>query len=1048
MDEVTKLARKHGVIQKIDPFELQYDHQPWYKTLTEFEFFSSKCPPPVHIVDLACVDPHKYYNGHQLKKQVAEKLHAGYDFTTSEGLLEKIKNRPSFITPVTQVTPPPVPEGNLEAHIVDVSWENFKGGAKILLYTRDCTSSTTSLVTVPYRDYFYVELSDGVTAASVRKAISGYDWYMREKRFPESNFPPERILAGTPQLVLNTYVVDDVKSVYGYQHAAQSFLKVITVSPTVTNVIFNGLSKKNPSWKWYEANTDYVNKFLTEYRLSGCAPVHVSHCNVQPNHLSTCDRLIEAALDDVRDWPEGPMYEPRTFYYDIECLSLDPDTFPTSDCCPIIQISYLLSTGFTEEARGVLCLHDTPGSTIYESFETEDQMLIKFAQIIRSFNPDAITGFNSNNFDMPYIMDRMDVLGIEFAKQMSRRAGYVCDYKRTFKQSKQFGTKEVIKYVMPGRLMFDFFEVIKADVTKKLRSYSLKSICAEYLGDDNKEDLRYRDIPDLFKVPEGRAKIASYCMKDTALLLELDKKLMLGVNTWALTKVLGVTPDVAVNRGLVHKLMCKLKQYTERYDFVIPTFTEDQKPSFAGKYQGAFVLDPDVGFHEDPVCVLDYASLYPSLMIYYNLSYDSYLPPGDPGATAWKEANPDKWEEMDGGACFVKPDEYFGIVPRLEQELGKQRKAAKKKKAQATDPLSKAMFDGEQLAVKVIMNSLYGMLGSPTATVPCVEIASSITAMGRHNLMAAKEYVEKNYCEFTGEPPANAAKVVYGDTDSIFIKMPNIGTAKAMEYGKLLEHNITRDLYSNKNALVMEYEKIFNPLLLVTAKRYVGNKYEFDPNECKLNVNGLQLVKRDSAVLCVETMQGFFDRVFKDKDNEAAGRFVEESIRKLYADETPLDYFRLTKKLSKRVQDYDVIPPHIGAWQRMVQRVGKTEAPSIGEMFDYIITRVDKRQKGLGDSMVDFELAKEKNLATSIDKNHYFKLAMDKPLRDPMNLILGKATTDRILNPNNYQQIETVVPKKGNILAAFGMGAVTNKRKAPPGTLTKEMRKDLKKSKN
>ena len=765
MDEVNKLARKHGVYHKIDPFELEHDHLQWLTTLRDFDSISF--PPPVEITDLTCVDPHKYYNGYQLKKEVAAKLHAGFDFTETRERLQAIKGRTSFITQVPQVSPPPVPEGELQAHIVDVSWENFKGGAKILLYTRDCTCPTTSLVTVPYRDDFYIELTEGVTGAAIRKAISSYEWYMREKRFPESKFSQERILSCIQQLVIKYETVEDVKSMYGYQPTPQTFLKVTTVSPTVTKVLFNGLSRKFQSWNWYEANTDYVNKFLTEYRLSGCAPVRVGHCDVQSNHLSTCDRLIEAALDDVRNWPEGPMYEPRTFYFDIECLSLDPDTFPTSDCCPIIQISYLLSTGFAEEARGVLCLHETPGVDIYESFETEDQLLIKFAQIIRSFNPDAITGFNSNNFDMPYIMDRMDVLGIGFAKELSRRSDFTCEYKRTFKQSKQFGTKEVIKYVMPGRLMFDFFEVIKADVTKKLRSYSLKSICAEYLGNVNKEDLRYRDIPDLFKVPEGRAKIASYCMKDTALLLELDKKLMLGVNTWALTKVLGVTPDVAVNRGLVHKLMCKLKQYTERYNFLIPTFTEEQKPTFNGKYQGAFVLDPDVGFHEDPVCVLDYASLYPSLMVYYNLSYDSYLPPGDPGATAWKEANPDKWERMDGGACFVKPDEYFGIVPRLEQELGKQRKAAKKKKADAKDPLSKAMFDGEQLAVKVIMNSLYGMLGSPTATVPCVEIASSITAMGRHNLMAAKEYVEKNYCEFTGEPTQNAAKVVYGDTVSI-----------------------------------------------------------------------------------------------------------------------------------------------------------------------------------------------------------------------------------------------------------------------------------------
>lgn len=764
MDQVKFLARKHGVYQKLDPLELEHDHKPWLECLTELD--SIVFPQDTDVDDVDKVDAHKFYAGSKIKQDLVHNLEPGFDFAPIKRRLADIADKESFIVEKPQVTPPEIPGGTLKAHIIDAAWENLPGkGAHIFLYTRDVNSDITTLVTTKYNDYFYIEIDDAFARLSdIKKSLSGYEWYMREKRFPETNYEPEKTLNGIKNLIIRTEVVDDVKSVYGYKPDTQRFLKVTTVSPTVSTIIFNGLSKKHPEWKFYEAKTDYVNKFLTSHGLSGCAPVKcVEPELMETNMLSTCDRHVVVSEEQVLSWEDGPIYEPKTFYYDIECLSLDVDTFPTADCCPVIQISYLLAKGFNEVSRGVLCLHDTPGSDIYESFDSEDQLLIKFSQIIREFNPDAVTGFNSNNFDMPYIMDRMDVLGIAFAKKLSRRRDYTCEYKRTFKQSKQFGTKEVIKYVMPGRLMFDFFEVIKADVTKKLRSYSLKHICATYLGDDNKEDLRYRDIPDLFKVPEGRAKIASYCMKDTVLLLELDKKLMLGVNTWALTRVLGVTPDVAINRGLVHKLMCKLKQYTERYNFIIPTFTEDQKPKFEGKYQGAFVLDPDVGFIEHPVCVLDYASLYPSLMIYYNLSYDSYLPPSDPGAMAWKADNPNKWEEMDGGYCFVKPTEYFGIIPRLEQELGKQRKAAKKKKAEATDPLAKAVYDGEQLAVKVIMNSLYGMLGSPTATVPCVEIASSITAMGRHNLMAAKAYVEKNYCEFTGEPKENAAKVVYGD---------------------------------------------------------------------------------------------------------------------------------------------------------------------------------------------------------------------------------------------------------------------------------------------
>jgi DNA polymerase elongation subunit (family B) len=1387
MEETKLLARKHGVVHKIDPLELEMDHEKWLTVLRRLD--SLDFPPPVTVTDVRAVDPHKYYDGWQLKKKVVEGLHSDYDFAPVEEELARMKDRPGtiFRTDMTDHTVPPNNRGrDLLVHVVDASWENTEVGAAVHLYTRDVDSAHTSLVVVPFHDYFYVKLSDKVTAGVVMKAVRGYDWYLsnrlytsdEERRALEDEYlrrgekydppPPvreeEKPLIPLKTTIVNMEVVRNLKSVYGYQPHTQVFLKVTTVSPSVSNAIFNSLSRKNPTWEFFEVKTDYINKFFTKHKLSACVAMRVRHCHPKAsNHISTCDRLVQTSENFIALEEDAPLYVPRMLYYDIECLSLDPDKFPTPDSCPVIQISVLLSLGLEEVERMVLCLRDTPGSTIYKSFETEQQLLIRFAQIIHEWNPDVVAGFNSNNFDMPYIMDRMEALGIaEFAAKFSRRKGLQCGYKRTFKQSKQFGTKEVIKYHIPGRLMFDLFEVIKADVTKRLRSYSLKSICATYLGDDNKEDLRYRDIPILFETAEGRSKIASYCMKDTALLLELDRKLMMGNNTWALVRVLGVTPDVAVNRGLVHKLMCKLKQYTERFNLLIPTFTDDQKPKFEGKYQGAFVLEPDVGFHQDPVVCLDYASLYPSLMIYYNLSYDSFVTD-----KAWMEANPDKWEMMDGGACFVKPDVYFGIIPLLEQELGKQRKAAKKKKAQATDPLEKAVWDGEQLAVKVIMNSLYGMLGSPTATVPCVEIAASITAMGRHNLMAAKAYVEKNYCRLTGESTDRPAKVIYGDsvlpntplvvrhgdqvevwnvrdvcdkfgvgtwrpvqdpgregkeslelclgletwteagwtpmrrairhlcnkkmvtvrtgraaitctedhslvtrggqavspgdctvgetallarpvdlgataavtseltpevayvigmfiahgdcgeeeddrgsrywwqvraiasplevqeafpmfnfrvrdgnlvtlegvvgddftvpgfvfwwrdmcyydngekripplvinggadvrqafvegmgasaftvkgrriaasvslmlggeflesvvgeevfhfrmgkyggadpdvvrsvipyvhlgyvydfttenhhfqagvgplvvhnTDSIFIKMPGVTTAQAIEHGKHLEKNITKDLYSNKNALVMEYEKTFNPFLLVTAKRYAGVKYEFDDQKSSVTVNGLQLVKRDSAKLCTDVMQGFFDRVFKEKDNEAAALYVEKSIAKLYSDDTPLDFFVLTKKLSKKIEEYDVVPPHIAAWQRMVRRVGRTEAPSIGERFEYIITRVKKGQKGLGDSMVDYELAKEQNLVTSVDKDHYFRIAIEKPLREPMNLVLGKERTDIILNPANYRRTETIVPKKGNILAALGIGPVTTSKRKFGGNTAPATKKPKKK---
>ena len=156
----------------------------------------------------------------------------------------------------------------------------------------------------------------------------------------------------------------------------------------------------------------------------------------------------------------------------------------------------------------------------------------------------------------------MKVLGIHsWASQITRRIGFSLNFKKTTKHSNQFGSRDVVSYVSPGLLMFDQFESLKGDPTKKMDSYSLKAVCAKYLGDDNKEDLRYRDIPELFKTPSGHAKIASYCLKDGELLLSLEKAVMFGINTQANAQVLNTTLDVVCNKGLGFKLTGKLKEY-------------------------------------------------------------------------------------------------------------------------------------------------------------------------------------------------------------------------------------------------------------------------------------------------------------------------------------------------------------------------------------------------------------------------------------------------------------------------------------------------------
>jgi DNA polymerase elongation subunit (family B) len=791
IERVLVMAATFGLEHKLDPSrhgDVVYLTK-WMHTFERLQQFKNSCSfaddgRTLHEIEdprtFSCVRP-KY-------QLLLERLHEDFD-----DFPDIIHAPQSLTVPLSRDTNDQYGQGELtiDTHVVDVDYEyEYTSGLQIILYTRVIGSDDTVFVRYPYNDYFYIQVTPEVTPEVIVSSISSYCWFLSKIKYKEQS---ERCdysadnrrnsinMDLSKPLVISTEVVHGLKSMYGYQPNDQTFIKVVTVNPTVTRDLFTGLSKKYngetreefatdrgtgiktskgmtsfPEMMFFEVTTDVTNKFLTEHSLSGCSAVRVVGNRVGQGRspYSTCTVAIDCT--SLTPLPNAPFYEPRTLFYDMECLSLDVNEFPTSNRCPVIQISFLLAKGMTTIDQGVLCVHETPG---YDWYDTEEQVLIAFAKKIIDFNPDNVTGFNSNSFDMPYIIDRMKVLGIyDVASCWSRRLGFKVDYKRDFKESKQFGTKEIVKYTTPGRVMFDQMEIIKGNPMIRLRSYALKSICAEFLGDENKEDIRYKDIPDLYKSVEGRQKIASYCLQDTVLLKKLDDKLLLGIDVAAQAKVQGITPNVVLNRGLVFRIMCKIKSYTEKYNFLIPTFTKKQFPN-SPTYIGATVLNCDAGYYTDCVTVLDFASLYPSLMIAHNLDYTTIAMDDEV-----VKKYPERFNKFDNGYAFVKSEFLRGLLPRVELELGRERHMAKNKMKDAKDGVEKAVWNAIQGGVKIVMNSIYGLVGSPTATVPCVPIAATITFMGRTHLQQSKDYVEANYCRITGEPPNNQCKVIYGDT--------------------------------------------------------------------------------------------------------------------------------------------------------------------------------------------------------------------------------------------------------------------------------------------
>lgn len=229
-------------------------------------------------------------------------------------------------------------------------------------------------------------------------------------------------------------------------------------------------------------------------------------------------------------------------------------------------------------------------------------------------------------------------------------------------------------------------------------------------------------------------------------------------------------------------------------------------------YEGATVLDAKVGFYEQPIATLDFASLYPSIMMAHNLCYCTLVSKQAAGQFA-----PDEVTRTPSGDTFVKPGLQRGILPEILDELLSARKRAKADLKKATDPFARAVLDGRQLALKVSANSVYGFTGAVVGKLPCLEISASVTAFGRQMIEQTRTKVQEIYTVANGY--AADAEVVYGDTDSVMVNFRCGDVGEAMRLGAEAAKTITASFV---RPISLEFEKVYYPYLLINKKRYAG----------------------------------------------------------------------------------------------------------------------------------------------------------------------------------------------------------------------------------
>ncbi|KAJ1664729.1 DNA-directed DNA polymerase delta, partial [Coemansia sp. RSA 25] len=595
-----------------------------------------------------------------------------------------------------------------------------------------------------------------------------------------------------------------------------------------------------------------------------------------------------------------------------------PGIFPEAKTDPVIQIANVVTLQGQKQPfiRNVFTLNTCapiPGVHVL-SFEDEGAMLQRWSQFVQACDPDVIIGYNTTDFDLPYLLERAEALRVTRFPFLGRVKDVETKVGNAHFSSKAYGTRDSKVINMEGRVQFDVLAAMRREY--KLRSFSLNAVSAKFLG-EQKEDVPYSIITDLQnESPETRRRLAVYCLKDAFLPQRLVDKLMFLVNSMEMARVTGVPFNYLLSRGQQIKVVSQLFRHSSRQDLVVPVI---ESQGGDGQYEGATSTIDRLNLVKD----VDYV----------------VTPTND---------------------CFVKSSKRIGLLPHILKELLTARKQAKNEMKKETDPFKIQVLNGRQLALKISANSVYGFTGALNGRLPCLQISASVTAFGRDMIDATVTEVERQFTVANGYE--HDAVVIYGDTDSVMVKFGAKTLEEAMRLGQEAAEHVTAKFV---NPIKLEFEKVYFPYLLINKKRYAGLYWTKTEKYDKLDTKGLETVRRDNCPLVPLVLDTCLKMLLIDQNVTGAVEYAKSVIADLLQNKIDLSMLVITKQLSKT--DYSGKQAHVELAERMRKRDAGS-APQLGDRVPYVIIKGTKNAKAY-EKAEDPIFVLDNNLP--IDTGHY-----------------------------------------------------------------------------
>ncbi|MBH80882.1 MAG: DNA polymerase II [Gammaproteobacteria bacterium] len=514
----------------------------------------------------------------------------------------------------------------------------------------------------------------------------------------------------------------------------------------------------------------------------------------------------------------------------------------------------------------------------------EKSVLEAFCRRVAELDPDVLTGWNVVDFDLSVLAQVAKRVGHSF--QLGRDKGGL----RIRAAQGYFGSGHAD---IPGRLVLDGMDLLRGAFVR-MDEYSLDAVARQVLGEGKTLSGGDRADAIMHRYAQDLPAFARYARTDARLALEIVEKLDVVRLAFARSQLTGMTPD-RVAASIASFDFLYLSALGER-GVVAPSVRSDDARVHAAQAGGA-VFEPVTGMHRN-VMVFDFKSLYPSLIRTFNI---------DPLGFVGRDQNPDHLRLVNGAAFRRDSGDHCAILPGMLDELFPRREAAKA----AGDSVASQ-------AIKILMNSFYGVLGTPACRFYNPEIANAITGQGRYFLHWSKDW-------FAGRD----YRVLYGDTDSLFVLARGEAASSVRDEaaGLTAEANAAlaahiQQRWQVESRLELEFEKLYEKLFLPSMrhtdtgarKRYAGLVAG------EVQFVGMEVVRRDWTELAKQVQRELYGRLFADEGVET---YLADIVRALR--DGDLDELLVYRKgLRKSLDSYTTTtPPHVAAARKSTQPLGR-----------------------------------------------------------------------------------------------------------------------------